>query len=557
MNRMRQLTHPGYFLRRALQPLLIVPFLLTSIAWAQPNVVVVMVDDLGLRPFNQLLQDGWLPNIENHLINSGIEFNNAFVTNSACCPSRVTFLRGQYSHNHRVFSNHSPDPFKAGIAWPGWFSKNGVPGRNESTLATWLQDAGYHTVHVGKYLNGYGSVAPDDVADPRTYVPPGWSEWYASVGISTYQMFDVLMNHNGMLVQYGNTEADYQTDIYKDLAVDFIQRAANMPEPFFLFVSPLAPHLEVIDPLPVLQANDPRDGLAATVRPAPRHEHLIDGDSVNGEMTALPQLPSFNEADLTDKPSCPRPLPPEGIAYVTDPMCVGDALPWRPDPDLPNLELQIKTMLTSMLAVDDMVGDIVTELSNTGVLDNTVIIFVSDNGWMSGEHRLIGKDYAYEESIRIPLIIRSPSGLTSIKSDLIVLNNDLAPTIIDIAGVAAPYEMDGTSMVPLLSNPANVNWHRHAFLYEHWFVPSLFKHEVPTQFAFRRKFGAQDFSYMATHSDQSTPGQATHHEFYNLPNDPYQMESLPLPGALTSLLDQVLRLFLLCSGTSCQDLENL
>ena len=556
MSRLRQLIRPVYFLRRALLPLYIALFLLASSAWAQPNIVVIMTDDLGLRPFNQLLQQGWLPNIQNYLIDSGVEFNNAFVTNSACCPSRVTFLRGQYSHNHRVFSNHSPDHRFGGIYWPGWFSKNGVAGRNESTIATWLQDAGYHTGYVGKYLNGYGRVAPDGVANPTTYIPPGWNEWFAAVSITTYRVYNYVLNQNGSLVLYGETEADYQTDVYSNLAVNFIQQATQSSEPFFLFISSLAPHVEVADPGSVLIGNEPNTGLASVIRPAPRHEYLIDGNLSNGEMADLPNLPSFNEVDISDKPTCPRPPVPVEPAIITDPVCIADMPLYNADPHIPNVKFQAKTMMTSMLAVDDMVGNVVTELTNAGVLDNTVIIFASDNGWLNGEHRMIGKSLAYDESIRVPLVIRSPSGTVNAKSEQIVLNNDLAPTIADLAGVTAPYDMDGASLVPILGDPVNVSWPRRMFFYEHFFVPSTFKFELATQFAVRRKLTGTDFSYIATHADTSNPTDPTHHEFYNLLFDPYQMNSVALPEPMTTLLDLLLHQFLLCSGSGCRSMEN-
>ena len=526
-------------------------------AMASPNIVVIIADDLSKDAFDTLVQGGWLPNIQQYLISSGVRFENAFVTNSQCCPSRATLLTGQYSHNHGVFSNQSPDPLQGGIAWPGWLPKDGKPGRNESTVATWLQAAGYHTGFVGKYLNGYGNVAPDTVSDPQTYIPPGWSVWNGLIDPTTYRVYDYLINQNGTPVYYGTTEAEYQTDVLTGLAIDFIQQSVTGQEPFFLTVTPLAPHLEVINIMDILTGNEPRDGFGLTIRPAPRHAHLIDGNNANGEMPGLQIKPSFNEADLSDKPSCPAPLPPVEPAVVADPYCVADRLEIRADLDIPNLERQYKSMLASMLSVDDMVGTIVNELETTGVLPNTVIIFMSDNGWFYGEHRLLGKELAYEESIRIPLAIRAPGAHAGATAQQIILNNDIAPTIAELAGVAPPYDPDGQGISSLLVDPVNASWFRKSFLVERWFVPSLIKFESPTLFAWRKKNGNSDFVYIATHADKDNPGTPTHHEFYDLRADQYQVNSIPLSDAIIQGSQSFLLQMRLCKGARCREVEAL
>jgi arylsulfatase A-like enzyme len=498
-----------------------------------------------------------LPNIDTHLVQQGVTFQNSFVTNSQCCPSRATFLTGQYSHNHAVYSNIGNHPLKGGISWPGWLSTATQPGHSESTIATWLQDANYHTGYVGKYLNGYGSTAPEEISDPQVYVPPGWDEWYGLLDPSTYKVYDYLINQNGTVTSYGSAETDYQTDVLAGLATNFIQAAADNALPFFLVVTPLAPHLEVIDTLAALEGNEPRDGLDSTIRPATRHQHLIDGVADNGEMPDLHMKPSFNESDVSDKPSCPRPTPPTEIAVSFEPYCVADAPALRDTPDLANANKQYKSMLASMLAVDDLIGDIVTRLESDNLLSNTVIIFTSDNGWLSGEHRMIGKELAYEESIRIPLVVRSPGSAVFTQSSKIVLNNDLAPTIAALAGVVPPYEPDGASIMPLLADPADNNWHRRFFLVERWFVPSLFKFESPTLFAVRRLYEGQNYVFIASHTDTSDPATPTHHEFYELNSDPYQLQSLTLPQNALDILDNFLIYMRNCKGAQCRALEGI
>jgi len=524
---------------------------------ASSNIVVVMVDDLSQEAFDALVQGGWMPNLKSNVIDKGVSFQNSFVTNSQCCPSRATFLTGQYSHNHAVYSNIGNHPLKAGITWPGWFTTATQPGTNESTIATWLADAGYHTGYIGKYLNGYGASAPESVADPQTYIPPGWAEWNGLIDPSTYKVYDYLMNQNGVVTNYGSAEADYQTDVLTGLAIDFINRAANNSLPFFLVVAPLAPHLEVINPLELLTGNDPRDGLGATIRPAKRHEYLIDDVVGNGELPDLPLKPSFNESNVSDKPGCPRPLPPVEAAVSFEPYCVADALAFRGAADTAAVNKQYKSMLASMIAVDDMIGGIIAELVQKNLLSNTVFIFTSDNGWIYGEHRMIGKELAYEESIRVPLVVSAPGGQISAQSSKIVLNNDWAPTIAALAGVVPPYETDGVSFLPLLTNPEDASWHRRFFLVERWFVPSLFKFESPTLFAVRRIYGGQNYVYITSHTDQSDPATATYREFYEMNSDPYQLQSIPLPESLNQMLDNLTLYFRRCKGSMCTKLEGL
>lgn len=518
---------------------------------AQPNIVVIMVDDLSKDGFDTLVDGGFVPNLE-ALANAGVRFDNAFVTTPQCAPSRATFLTGKYAHNHGVFSNNSPNPFQPAIAWPGWLPNSGVPGEEDSTIATWLQGAGYHTGYIGKYLNGYGNVAPAGVT-PQTYVPAGWSEWNGLVGGSAYRVYDYDINENGTIVHYGESEADYQTDVLSAYALDFVQRAEANADPFFLFVNPLAPHIEVLDIAGIFTGDDPNTGFGATIRPAPRHAKLADGDLGNGELPGLEMKPSFNEADITDKPSCPRPPPPPMISIVADPFCMAENTTISAA-DIERLENQYKTMLASTLAVDDLLGALVDELETSGEIANTVVVFTSDNGWLYGEHRTLGKDLPYEESIRVPLVVRAPAGLAGAQASQLVLMNDLAPTLAEMAGVNPPEMLDGVSITPILDD-TQAGWHRKMFLVEHWFLPSLFRFERPTFFALRR-LDTADFIYVATHAEPATLLTSTHHELYDMIGDPFQVGSFTLPATTTELLDNILLFYRACTGLGCRALES-
>src|SRR5678815_1116200 len=177
-----------------------------AVAGGPPNVVVIMTDDLDSDLMQTMLELHLAPNIEQYLVQEGTSFANSFVSNSLCCPSRATMLTGQYSHNNGVY----------GVG--PLLEHGGVDALDDvSTLATWLQAAGYRTGHVGKYLNGYGSRLDDTTPGFQTnYVPPGWDHWQALVGIGTYRMFNYKINdtRNGVqrFVYYSDARIEnYQT----------------------------------------------------------------------------------------------------------------------------------------------------------------------------------------------------------------------------------------------------------------------------------------------------------------------------------------------------------
>lgn len=248
-----------------------------------------------------------------------------------------------------------------------------------------------------------------------------------------------------------------------------------------MLIAPIAPHIEVPDPEHLLTATDPREAFYTSIRPAPRHEYLTDGVASNGELPSAPTGGSFNESDMSDKPSCPGPGNPLGTPYNTEPFCVGDLPALRPE-DTQALDHQYKTTLAAMLAVDDLVGTVVDALNAADLLNETVLLFTSDNGFFYGQHRLSGKEFPYEEAIRVPLIVSDPV-VTKRKratASQIVVNNDLAPTIAELAGVTPPYATDGMSLVPLLKQPRRDDWQRNGFLVEHWFSPPSHGYPVST-----------------------------------------------------------------------------
>jgi arylsulfatase A-like enzyme len=451
---------------------------------SRPNIVVLMVDDLDERSLKIMLDRGLMPNLKQHLIDKGITFSQAFATYPLCCPARSTFLTGQYTHNHGVWSNELPD---------GGASKLD----DGSTIATWLQDAGYHTGYIGKYLNMYG------IDTSETYVPPGWNDWEATVGDSTYLMYSYKINDNGVLVNYGSAPKDYQTDVLADRSVQFVvDRESADAKPFFLYVNPLAPHTEDSSPPCTLNY-----GSLQSTLPPPRYIGTASG-------IPFPTSPSFNEADVSDKPGKLR-FAPLNSTHIG---CLDELFHAR---------------IETMRAVDDLLGRVMTTLKDKGELFKTVIVFTSDNGFMLGEHRLHGKTRAYEESIGVPLYIRVPQ-VSAKTIDKLVTNNDFAPTFLDLANAEADITMDGRSLVPLIENP-NTSW-RNGFLVETKRYAAIRTDNYVYVFHFT---GAR--------------------EVYDLIKDPDQMQNVkskvPWKGKIAALDNWRLDL-MECVGTGCFNVEN-
>jgi len=367
-------------------------------AKARPNIVVIETDDQTLDSMRVMSSTLRL------LGKEGTTFDQNFVSFSLCCPSRSTFLTGQYAHNHGVLGNSPP---------AGGYHKLD----HSNTLPVWLQRAGYYTAEVGKYLNGYGKPNPLEI-------PPGWNEWHAGVNLA---FTGGTMNENGKLVQLPKNESGYQTDVWARIARDVIHRRAPS-QPFFLWLTPHVPHSGG-----PADADDPKG--VATTRPAARHRDKFSSEQ-------LPMSPSFNEADVSDKPAAMRNRPlltPERIAGMRE---------------------AYQQQLEALLAVDEAVAGIIDELRSSGELSNTVVIYTDDNGFFYGEHRVpAGKVLLYEPSIHVPLLIRGPGIPKGRHLKQIVANIDLAPTILDLANAKAGRTMDGRSLLPLFKNP-KLEWGR-------------------------------------------------------------------------------------------------
>jgi arylsulfatase A-like enzyme len=361
-----------------------------------------------------------LPTVTRALGRGGTTFDNAFASYPLCCPARATLLTGEYAHNHWTKGNN---PLSG-----GGYAALRSPERN---LAAWLQADGYATGFVGKWLNG--------LRTPHR-APPGWSEWDGLVGeggeaLSSFYDYDVF-EPDRTPRHFGDRPADYQTDaLTRHYAVPFIDAQALVPGPFFLWLAYHPPHNGVgrDDPAGQRCSEGPpasRRGRQSAI-PPPRYARSY-------ERARVPTPPSFDERDVSDKPKFVR------------------RRPRLSDGDLARIDSDYRCGLAALRALDDGVARIIGNLKSTGQLSNTVLMFLTDQGVMAGEHRIKrGKNRPYEEAIKVPLLMSGPAIAANRVVDAPVVNADLAPTILDLAQAPIPAELerpiDGTSLAPVLA----------------------------------------------------------------------------------------------------------
>jgi arylsulfatase A-like enzyme len=453
------------------------------------NVVLIVTDD------EDLAAHAFMPKTKALIEDQGATFANYFISYPWCCPSRASILRGQYAHNTNVVGNEPP--------WGGYETFHGL-GLEQSTLATWLQAAGYRTAMIGKYLNRY---VPE-----KDSVPPGWDEWH--VGGNAHASYDYVLNENGRAVRYGSEPDDYLNDVLTRKANEVIRTSAADGEPFFLYVLPFNPHSPSIA--------------------APRHEGMFAS-------AELPRPASFNEADVSDKPAFIRQLPPldeKQIAY---------------------LEFEYRRRIASLLAVDDMVESIVRTLDATGQLDDTYVIYSSDNGFHMGQHRLIaGKDTPYDEDIRVPMVMRGPGVPAGLRIEAMVGNIDLAPTIAEIAAADIPDFVDGRSFLPLLQEPEQP-W-RQAYLIERRRLEEqLVRQSGFTQLTSEELDRTAVFNGIRSADSLYVEYDTGERELYDLRADPFQLANGidDADPALLAAMSERLSALASCVADLCRSLEDL
>ncbi|MGA8219416.1 MAG: sulfatase [Solirubrobacterales bacterium] len=362
-------------------------------AWSRKNVVFILTDDMTSSELSAM------PNVQSLLAAQGTSFNEAYISFPLCCPSRATMMSGQYMHNHGVHGNFPPNG-----SWTKFRS------HESNALAVWLANDGYYNVHIGKYLNGYPS------GDDTLPVPPGWAEWYGKVSEDAlYYDYQVIEKTGPTAIPhltfYGDQPIDYQTDVFANRAVDFVDDSGRANQPFWLNLWFNSPH-------------GPFD-------PAPRDLYRLSG-------IPLPKVPGFNEKDIKDKPNWFRKQARKRLTKRQAALIAGER----------------RRQEEQLISVDQAVGRLVQSLSDQGILDDTYIIFSSDNGFFRGEHRIAtGKYLPYDPASRVPLIIRGPGIPAGGVSNELVWNGDIPQTILQIASGSRDDSVDGRSLLPFAEQP--------------------------------------------------------------------------------------------------------
>jgi N-acetylglucosamine-6-sulfatase len=450
----------------------------------RPNIVFILTDDLSmdLLPYMPAVQA---------LQARGLTFENYFVSDSLCCPSRSSIFTGDFPHDTGVFTNSGPE---GGIrAFYGHGDEN-------HTFNVALQQAGYRTAMMGKYLNGYLE-GPHRSPVPSTYVPPGWNEW--DVAGWGYNEFDYRLNENGLLHDFGRDPHDYLTSVLARRGARFIDSSTASGQPFFLELATFAPH--------------------SPYTPAPRDAHDFPG-------LQAPRPPNFDVLPTN---------PPQWLAG-RGPLT---------DRQLRRVDRAFRRRAEAVQSVDRMIMTIEAALAQRGLTSNTDIVFSSDNGLHTGEYRMMpGKLTAFDTDIHVPLVIAGPGIPAGVTTDAMAENVDLAKTFTALGGTTLP--SDGHSLLPLLDGATPAGW-RNAVLVEHH-GPDVSDDDPDRQ----TDISGNPTSYEA----MRTPGflyvqyADGEREFYDLRTDPYELDNIAptlTAGQLAGLHAELARLEGCHGGSAC------
>jgi arylsulfatase A-like enzyme len=461
----------------------------------QPNIVMVQTDDQSPRT---ILPES-MPNLFNRLRARGTTFTDYIVTTPLCCPSRASILTGQYGHNNGVLRNFYPDL-----------------KQEANVLPSWLQRAGYNTAHVGKFLNSYEANSGGPAA-----VAPGWDLWFTTLEKRRY--YNWKASKNGRVRHYGNGDKDHVTSVTTGFATRWAKRLARKKDPFYMQVDYYAPHTST--------GRDTRCSTAAVPEPE---------DEGRFATYPTPRPPSYNEEDVSDKPA-----PTKDRTVIT------------PEEEL-NIERRFRCTLEAVYGVDRGLGEIMDVLKQKKELDDTVIVFASDNGFFYGEHRIAkGKPSPYEENLRMPMTMYVPPKFRD-RAELVPATNaptaniDIAPTFLDLAD-ADPCRtkricrtMDGRSLMPLLDGTGG------------WPNPRAIGIELGACDYRGVRYERDVFFQYATEQADGTCSATTGLEMYDLDADPDQLLNLAPDGdydEMQSRLSGLAERIATCSGIQGRDPE--
>ena len=460
-----------------------------------PNILMIQSDDQSPRT---ILPES-MPNLFNRLMPRGTTFTDYIVTTPLCCPSRATILTGQYGHNNGVLRNFYPDL-----------------KQKSNVLPSWLQHAGYNTAHIGKFLNSYEANEGGPAA-----VAPGWDLWFTELEKRRY--YNWKASKNGRVKHYGSADNDHVTNVTTEFATRWTKRLARKKDPFYMQVDYYAPHTST--------GRDTRCSTGAV--PAPEDEGRF-------ATFPTPRPPSYNEDDVSDKAS-----PTKDRTVIT------------PEEEL-NIERRFRCTLESVYGVDRGIGELMDTLKDSKELDDTVIMFASDNGFFYGEHRIAkGKPSPYEENLRMPMTMYVPPKFRD-RSELVPTTNaptaniDIAPTFLDLAD-ADPCRtkricrtMDGRSLMPLMDGSGA------------WPNPRAIGIELGACDYRGVRYERDVYFKFSTETADGTCGPTTGTEFYDLDNDPDQLGNLaPLDqyNDVEARLDDLTQVMSDCAGIDGRDPE--
>lgn len=472
-------TRDSVFQRSTLQ--LIVAFVVTSAVTAasraddRPNILFIFTDDHAYQAISAYgSRINKTPNIDS-IAADGIRFDNCYVPNSICGPSRATVLTGKYSHANGVYHNRNklnPD---------------------QPLVTRMLQQAGYTTAIIGKWHLQIN--------------PPGFD--YSEVLIDQGTYYNAPMIRNSKQVEY----TGYTTNVITDRAIEWLENIRDKSKPFYLMYQHKTPH-RPFDPAPEYfhMYED------ATI---PEPPTLLEDDSIRGTPARQSDMlirETMDERDLKLIP--PRELNEEQLAKwnafygprnarFREMNLTGDALVrWK-------YQQFIKDYLRCVACLDDNVGRMLKYLDDAGLAKNTVVIYVSDQGFFLGEHGWFDKRWMYEQSLRTPLLIRWPGVATAATfCDAIVANLDFAPTFLEIAGAAVPNDMHGRSLVPILKGQTPADW-RKTFYYQYY--------EYPAWHFVRKHYGVTDTRFKLIYFYEK---DVKEWELYDLKFDPFELNNL-------------------------------
>jgi N-acetylglucosamine-6-sulfatase len=453
-------------------------------AAARPNIVFVLTDDLS----TDLVR--YMPQVQ-ALTARGTTFDDYFVSDSLCCPSRSSIFTGNFPHDTGVFTNTGGD---GGI---GAFYAH---GDEHETFNLALQRAGYRTAMMGKYLNGYLE-GPNRSPIGSTIIPPGWNEW--DVAGWGYPEFNYDLDINGTIRHFGHRPRDYLTDVIARRGAQFIDSSAPSGQPFFLELATFSPH--------------------SPYTPAPR--------------------------DARDFPGLKAPRPPNFDALPANaPSWLAGHRPLTAH-QIDRIDRAFRRRAQAVQSVDDLFATIETALARHHLLSDTYIVFSSDNGLHTGEYRLMpGKLTAFDTDIHVPLVIAGPGVPADVTTDAMTENVDLAKTFAAMGGTTLP--SDGHSLMPLLGAQAPADW-RNAILVEHH-GPAVSPGDPdaqtpssgnPTTYEAMR---TPDYLYV-----EYADGER---EFYDLRDDPYELDNIAAtlpPDQLARLHAELMQLENCHDGDAC------